>query len=207
MRTPSRVLLAGLAAVGLSGGPAVGQSVEPVGPAVQQSPEPQPRAALALAEEQRGRPVEALRQIVQAARERPDDPSVQRTAARLLAWFDSRVEQPALDDGLLASMAAMRKDLSRRDVYHAAYRQALADNVNAGPPPAAPPRAPEQPQAEAPVDTRYLQPQRSEPVIYAGPSWWHDGRRWDRPTIIVVERDRPKAARRDAPPARRERRR
>jgi hypothetical protein len=165
MRTKPRSLLVGLAALCLTGVAVAGDELR------------------------------RLRDVAEAAKSRPDDVAVQRSAADLLAWYDTRVDQPALGDDLRADVARMRKSLASRDAFVPAYRSALSKYAAKDDSPPPRPALPERPAVATYV---LADPPRVPAYNPAGWSWPIYLHEWapPRPYRIVVKEPRRR------PPAR-----
>jgi hypothetical protein len=88
-------------------------------------------AVVAAVENQRGRMVEALWSVVGAWRLAPNDPFVQQTAGKLMAWYDTKGKVAELPEGLRKVVATIDKDRTSSDLFGVAYRQAQAGSTAA----------------------------------------------------------------------------
>ena len=68
---------------------------------------------------------EAAGAMVRAVRHLPDNTFVVLTAARLLAWYDSRPTPAALDKALIEELEQTRERLARNELFVAAYEKML----------------------------------------------------------------------------------
>ena len=102
--------------------------------------------------------VQALSEMVTAARRLPADAFVQRVAAQLFAWYDVQADQSLVSADLKKSLDATRQEFINRAAFDEAYRQAraLSQQANA---------AEGQPGESAPTEPAFQPPLPQPPPI------------------------------------------
>ncbi|MFB3890909.1 MAG: hypothetical protein ACE15C_02670 [Phycisphaerae bacterium] len=82
-------------------------------------------AVIAYVSARKGEAAAALSNISLAAQNFPDDPFIQRTAAQLIAWYDSK-PHPELAEGVKLLVARLRARMVNMPVYAQAYKETMA---------------------------------------------------------------------------------
>jgi hypothetical protein len=150
----------------------------------------------------------ALNDVVIAARQAPDDPFVERTAAQIIAYYEAHSDQFKVDAPLHDSTAAVRQSLGDKPIFVQTYQQARLAYAQAAArlmPTSAPGAAqavapPTEPYSVAPAEpyysaapttvynNTYTQP-ATDPFAYddyAANSWWPSAWGWD-PGIVIID--------------------
>jgi len=117
-------------------------------------------AVLADAAGRRGETDAALGHTAKAVRVSPDDPFVQQTASKLLAWFDQQADPSKITSAMDASANFIRTAMTGRDGFRQSYDEAVAFYREAA--------RMQQEQRTQPPDEQAV-PGRQEETLYEGP--------------------------------------